>query len=396
MMVSLTVLREQNEKTRFERLRADDSRTAIATDAVRDLEKDLRSRIRGEVRFDAGSRALYSTDGSNYRQVPIGVVVPREVEDVVQTVALARKYGAPILSRGCGTSLAGQCCNVAVVMDFSKYLHGVLRIDTGRKLATVQPGCVLDDLRDKATQQGLNFGPDPATHNHCTLGGMLGNDSCGSHSLLSAKHGLGYRTADNTHELEVLTYEGLRLRVGPTTPDELDRIIAAGGPGRGRRAGRRGPGAGGLPEGDAMKVIEIHEEVGEQTFVLVFETGDEVMGGLSAFAREKSLASSRFTAIGAFRSVALGYFDWEKKEYKKIPVEEQVEVLSLVGDVALDDKNQPQVHAHVVVGRSDGTTRGGHLLEGRVRPTLEVMLVESSVRLHRRFDPESGLALIRP
>ena len=182
------------------------------------------------MRFDAGSRALYATDGSNYRQVPIGVVVPRTKDDVIETVAAARRFGAPVLSRGGGTSLAGQCCNVAVVMDFSKYLHGVLHIDANRKLGTVQPGCVLDDLRDTAKKQDLTFGPDPATHTHCTLGGMLGNDSCGSHSLLCSKHGLGLRTADNTHELEVLTYDGLRLRVGATSPDELERIIHAGGP----------------------------------------------------------------------------------------------------------------------------------------------------------------------
>ncbi len=115
-------------------------------------------------------------------------------------------------------------------MDFSKYLHHLLHIDTERKLGTVQPGCVLDDLRHAAEGYGLNFGPDPSTHNHCTLGGMLGNDSCGAHSLLSAKHGRGLRTADNTHELEVLTYDGLRLRVGATSPDELEAIIQAGGP----------------------------------------------------------------------------------------------------------------------------------------------------------------------
>jgi FAD/FMN-containing dehydrogenase/Fe-S oxidoreductase len=228
-MVSLTVLREQNEQARFQRQHADDSRTAIPPEAARAFESDLRSRMEGEVRFDEGSRALYATDGSNYRQVPIGVVLPRSAEDVVQTVALARQYGAPILSRGGGTSLRGQCCNVAVVLDFSKYMHRVVGIDAGRKLGTVEPGCVLDDLRAAAVKHGLNFGPDPATHNHCTLGGMLGNDSCGTHSLLAVKHGMGHRTADNTHELEVLTYDGLLQRVGPTRPDELERIIAAGG-----------------------------------------------------------------------------------------------------------------------------------------------------------------------
>ena len=114
-------------------------------------------------------------------------------------------------------------------MDFSKYLHGVLHIDPDNKLGTVEPGCVLDDLRSAAVRHGLTFGPDPATHTHCTLGGMLGNDSCGIHSLLCTKHGRGMRTADNTHELEVLTYDGTRMRVGPTPPDELERIVQAGG-----------------------------------------------------------------------------------------------------------------------------------------------------------------------
>jgi Fe-S oxidoreductase len=229
-MVSLTVLREQNEHTRFARQREDDSRTAIPTPAARALAAELRAKIKGEVRFDAGSRALYATGGSNYRQAPIGVVIPRTKDDVIETVAAARRFGAPVLSRGGGTSLGGQCCNVAVVMDFSKYMHHVLRIDPGRRLGTVQPGCVLDDLRGAATRHGLNFGPDPSTHNHCTLGGMLGNDSCGSHSLLCRNAGRGLRVADNTEELEVLTYDGLRLRVGATPPDELERFIAAGGP----------------------------------------------------------------------------------------------------------------------------------------------------------------------
>jgi FAD/FMN-containing dehydrogenase/Fe-S oxidoreductase len=230
MSVSLTVLREENESTRFDRLRSDDSRTGIPPDAARSLEAELRRTTNAEVRFDAGSRALYSTDGSNYRQVPIGVIVPKSIDDVVTTVAAAHKLGAPVLSRGGGTSLAGQCCNVAVVMDFSKYLHHVLRIDKGNKLGTVQPGCVLDTLRDTAAREAeLMFAPDPSTHNHCTLGGMLGNDSCGSHSLLGAKHGRGLRVADNTHELEILTYDGCRMRVGETSPEELEAIIRAGG-----------------------------------------------------------------------------------------------------------------------------------------------------------------------
>jgi predicted DNA-binding protein with PD1-like motif len=135
-------------------------------------------------------------------------------------------------------------------------------------------------------------------------------------------------------------------------------------------------------------------EDGERTYAVIFDTGDEAMAGLEGFAGKEGLAGAHFTAIGAFSRVTLGYFELDKKDYKKIPLEEQVEVLSLVGDIALKD-GEPMVHAHVVVGRSDGTTRGGHLLEGQVRPTLEVMLVETPTHLHRRFDPQAGLALIK-
>jgi predicted DNA-binding protein with PD1-like motif len=143
-----------------------------------------------------------------------------------------------------------------------------------------------------------------------------------------------------------------------------------------------------------MKAQLIHEHEGEKTFVLVFDSGDEVIAGLTAFAKEKRLAASHFTAIGGFQEATIGYFELDKKDYKKIPVQEQVEVLSLVGDITLTEKGEPKVHAHVVLGRSDGTTRGGHLVEARVRPTLEVMLVESPRHLRRKHDPHSGLALI--
>ena len=143
-----------------------------------------------------------------------------------------------------------------------------------------------------------------------------------------------------------------------------------------------------------MKSKLIHEHDGERTFALIFEMGDEVMSNLINFAEKNKLGGSRISAIGAFRDVTLGYFDWEKKDYQKIPVHEQVEVLSLLGDVALED-DEPKVHAHVVVGRSDGSTRGGHLIEAHVRPTLEVILIESPEHLRKQVDPESGLALIR-
>ena len=143
-----------------------------------------------------------------------------------------------------------------------------------------------------------------------------------------------------------------------------------------------------------MKAKLIHEERGQKTFALVFDTGDEVVSELTSFAKDNDLTAASFTAIGAFSGAALGYFDMERKDYKKIPVEEQVEVLSLVGDVAPKEGGEPQVHAHVVVGRFDGTTRGGHLLEAYVRPTLEVVLVESPGHLQRKWDEEVGLALI--
>jgi uncharacterized protein len=134
---------------------------------------------------------------------------------------------------------------------------------------------------------------------------------------------------------------------------------------------------------------------GQKTFVLVFEVGDEVISALTEFVREQGVGAASFTAIGAFSEAKLGYFDWEGKEFQEIPVPEQVEVLTLAGDVALED-DEPRVHAHVVVGLRDGSARGGHLLEARVRPTLELVLVQSPVHLRKRHDPETGLALIAP
>ncbi len=187
------------------------------------IESALRQAVRGEVRFDAGSRALYATDASNYRQVPIGLVVPRDDKDVAAALAVCRQYGAPVLPRGAGTSLAGQCCNVAVVFDFSKYMNGILELDPAGKSARVQPGIVLDTLRGRAERHQLTFGPDPSTHSRCTLGGMIGNNSCGTHSLLAGK------TVDNVEELRVLLYDGTELTVGPTSDAEYSRIVAAGG-----------------------------------------------------------------------------------------------------------------------------------------------------------------------
>ncbi len=190
---------------------------------VERLAVDLLNVVRGEVRFDPGSRALYATDASNYRQLPIGVVIPRDPEDVVAAMAVCRAHDVPVLSRGGGTSLAGQACNVAVVLDHSKYDNDLVELDVEGRRARVRPGLVLDELRRAAETHGLTFGPDPATHDHCTLGGMIGNDSCGVHSVMAGK------TEENVLELEVLTYDGSRFRVGPTNHEAFGRILAGGG-----------------------------------------------------------------------------------------------------------------------------------------------------------------------
>ncbi len=176
-----------------------------------ELEAELKKHIRGGVRFDRGSRALYATDGSNYRQFPIGLVIPLDVEDVIAAVAVCRKFGAPVLSRGAGTSLAGQCCNVAVVLDFTKYMNQILEVDAERKFARVQPGIVLDTLQRHIKQHNLMFAPDPSTHSRCTIGGMIGNNSCGTHSLLGGK------TVDNVEELTILLYDGTQMKVSATS-----------------------------------------------------------------------------------------------------------------------------------------------------------------------------------
>jgi FAD/FMN-containing dehydrogenase/Fe-S oxidoreductase len=188
-----------------------------------ELERELKRTLKGEVRFDRGSRALYATDGSNYRQIPIGLVIPRDNEDVIATVSACRKYDAPVLARGAGTSLAGQCCNTAVVLDFTKYMNKILEINPREGFARVQPGVVLDTLRNQAEMHQLTFAPDPSTHNRCTIGGMIGNNSCGTHSLLGGK------TVDNVEELRILLYDGSQLTVGGTSEETFDSRINAGG-----------------------------------------------------------------------------------------------------------------------------------------------------------------------
>jgi FAD/FMN-containing dehydrogenase len=194
-----------------------------AFDAHSQLESLLKSTLRGDVRFDLGSRALYAADSSNYRQLPVGVVMPRDAADVEAALAACRKTGAAVLPRGAGTSLAGQCANVAVVFDFARYMNGLNSIDKVAKLAVVEPGIVLDRLREAAEHHHLTYAPDPATHSRCTLGGMIGNNSCGVHGLLGGK------VVDNVETLDVILYDGTRMTVGRTDPDEIERLIHAGG-----------------------------------------------------------------------------------------------------------------------------------------------------------------------
>ncbi len=190
---------------------------------VSKLERDLRGRIEGEVRFDDGSRALYAVDASNYRQVPIGVVVPKSVNDVVDTIAVCREHGAPVLSRGGGTSLAGQCCNVAVVIDWSKYLNKVLEVNAEQKFARVQPGTICDDVVKAGQPHKLTYAPDPATHNHCCFGGMIGNNSCGAHAQINGP------AVNNVEALQILLYDGTRMDVGWLNEMEWEQRIQTGG-----------------------------------------------------------------------------------------------------------------------------------------------------------------------
>jgi FAD/FMN-containing dehydrogenase/Fe-S oxidoreductase len=187
------------------------------------LARALASRVDGEIRFDAGTRAAYAHDGSNYRQVPAGVVVPRSVEAAAEAVAACQELGLPLLSRGGGTSLAGQCVNEAVVIDWSKYCHRVTALDPRAKTAVVEPGAVLDQVNRVAARHGLMVGPKPSTHVSCTIGGMIGNNSCGSTAQAYGK------MADSVQRLEFLCYDGLRAWAGPTSEGRYREILAGGG-----------------------------------------------------------------------------------------------------------------------------------------------------------------------
>jgi FAD/FMN-containing dehydrogenase/Fe-S oxidoreductase len=197
--------------------------TAESVD-VAALEKTLRRNVRGEVRFDAGARAVWSTDASNFRMPPLGVVQPCDIDDVVAAVAACRAHGAPITNRGGGTSLSGETTNTAVILDTSKYVCKIHELDPDNRYAWAEPGVINDELRDAAEEHQLTFGPDPSTHDRCTIGGNLGNNSCGTHSVMAG------RTADNTLALDVVLYDGTRLVLESAYDDQaIQRAIREGG-----------------------------------------------------------------------------------------------------------------------------------------------------------------------
>ncbi|MCL6091333.1 MAG: FAD-binding oxidoreductase [Actinobacteria bacterium] len=187
------------------------------------LGQELARSITGDVRFDATTRAAYASDSSNYRQVPLGVVLPRDEQDVQAVARIAAEAGAALVGRGAGTSLAGQACNEAVVVDMSRYMTKIVEVDPQKRLARAEPGVVLDELRRAAGQYGLTFGPDPATHAWCTLGGMVGNNSCGTHGLYAGK------TSDNVESLRVVLAGGEALEVGRYTKGAEAAAISLGG-----------------------------------------------------------------------------------------------------------------------------------------------------------------------
>jgi FAD/FMN-containing dehydrogenase/Fe-S oxidoreductase len=203
---------------------------ATATVDVRELRRRLEQDLEGEVRFDTGAKALYATDASNFRQVPLGVVIPKTLEDVVATHRACHEFGAPIVNRGGGTSLSGETVNFGVVIDHSKYLTEIGDADAGTQTVICQTGVINERLNEKTGEQiGMIFGPDPSTHSRCTIGGNLGNNSCGIHSVQSQLYGPGPRTSDSVEALEIVTYDGERFWVGVGEEDQLEEIIAAGG-----------------------------------------------------------------------------------------------------------------------------------------------------------------------
>ena len=209
---------------------ARDAGPAAAKDLdIAALYQDLARSIEGEVRFDRASIGLYATDSSNFREIPLGVILPRTNEDVVAVHRICSRYGAPILNRGGGTSLSGETVNFALVIDHSKYLNRIGETDVVRRMVTVQPGAINEQVNKATGKHNLVFGPDPSSHAYCCIGGNIGNNSCGIHSVQSQLYGPGPRTSDNVHAMDVVTYDGARFRVGVAEEGLLDQIVRDGG-----------------------------------------------------------------------------------------------------------------------------------------------------------------------
>jgi FAD/FMN-containing dehydrogenase/Fe-S oxidoreductase len=196
---------------------------------VAGLEEALRAEVDGDIGFDDQWLAMYASDASNFRQLPVGVVVPRTLDDVVATHRVCARFGAPVVNRGGGTSLSGETVNYAVVIDSSKYLTHIGELDPEERTVICQPGVINEQLNRHTGRYGLVFGPDPSSHSRCTIGGNVGNNSCGVHSVQAQLYGPGPRTSDNVRALEIVTYDGERFWVGVGEEDQLDDIIAAGG-----------------------------------------------------------------------------------------------------------------------------------------------------------------------
>ncbi|WP_432137338.1 FAD-binding and (Fe-S)-binding domain-containing protein [Streptomyces sp. bgisy154] len=201
--------------------------TGLEAVPVAELEAALRAVVRGDVAFGVTARALVTMDASNYRRVPRGVVAPRDADDVAAVLAVCRERGVPVVARGGGTSIAGQATGTGVVLDFTRHMNRLLALDPEARTAVVQPGLVLDRLQEAAAPHGLRFGPDPSTHSRCTLGGMIGNNSCGSHSVAWGT------TADSVRRLDVVTARGQRLRLGrgwgaAGAPEGLRELVDGG------------------------------------------------------------------------------------------------------------------------------------------------------------------------
>lgn len=192
-------------------------------DAWAALRLELMAALGDSVHFDASHLAVYAADASNYRQVPLAIVIPKSIDALIKGIEVCQRHRAPVLMRGAGTSMSGQTVNTAVVFDVSAHCASIIDLDAAAQTALVEPGVICDQLRNAAELHGLTFAPDPSTHSRCTLGGMIANNSCGPHSVMAGK------TLENIEELEVLTYDGARFWVGPTSEDELDRIIKEGG-----------------------------------------------------------------------------------------------------------------------------------------------------------------------